>query len=122
MIPARLITQENLPLVEERMKQKGQQGGSGGGGSQSQQGQSGGQQGSTAQGGQQPSKVTVKTTDGQSTEMKLMPGQELTIQIEGQIKSMETKEGKQGQKAQGGQSGGGQGQGGQGQGSSGGGS
>ncbi|MFZ5900712.1 sugar ABC transporter substrate-binding protein [Desulforudis sp. DRI-14] len=113
IIPVRLITQENMFLLAERMQQGGQRGGQGGGqqggqGGQSGGGQQGGQQGGQSGGqggggqqggGRQQTKVMITTQDGKTME----------INVPGEIKKIESMPaGQQGGQG-GGQQGGGQG-------------
>lgn len=105
IVPVRLVSEESMFLLEERLQQAGggQQGGGGGeqGGQQSGQGggdqqnsqQSGGQGGQQeGQQQQQKTKVMITTQDGKTMEME----------IDGEIKTIETKPSGQGGAAGGG--------------------
>lgn len=127
VVPPRLIQQQNVYLLQERMKKAGKQSGEqkqGGGQQQSQGqgGQQGGQQQSQGQqGGQQQSQQGQKQT---TLKITTSEGKKVEVQIDGEVQSIESssggQQGKQGGQ-QGGQQGGGQQGGQQGQGSSGGG-
>jgi ABC-type sugar transport system substrate-binding protein len=109
IIPVRLVQPENIYLLNQRWsglqgggnKQNtsaGEQGGSdSGGGRQEGDGQEGGQQGSQ-QGSQQGAQ-------GQKTKLKVttMDGKTVEVEIDGQVKKIESTGGGQGQQSQGGQ-------------------